>query len=353
MFHFINLYKYSYPFFKNIAFALDAEAAHEATLWAMKRFGPFMPNSHTPNELSLNVAGMHFQNPFGLAAGLDKNAEGVSFLSHLPFSFIEVGTVTPKPQSGNERPRLFRYIDEESLRNRMGFNNLGMEEVLKNIANGNRRGKILGVNLGKNKATPNEEAHLDYAALYEKFAAVSDYLVINVSSPNTPGLRDLLSDEGLRLIFSTLTPYREKCPKPLFVKVSPDMQKDQLASVVHLACQYKLAGIIATNTTIMESRGEGGISGKLLYQKSKAAREFLLSEIKRTNAPLELIGVGGFSQFSDVLDFWKCGGKLVQLYTAFIFQGPSLLYQFEAELLREMKKSKSTQFESFLLTLRS
>jgi dihydroorotate dehydrogenase len=347
-FNFINLYKITYPLFKNIAFGMDAERAHELTIHSMKAIGNFLPDQKVDPRFAINVMGMNFTNPIGLAAGLDKNAEAIAFLTHLPFGFVEVGTVTPKAQSGNNRPRLFRYVEEESLRNRMGFNNHGAQAVLESLLKANKRGKIVGVNLGKNKVTSNEDAAVDYAYLYSQFAQDADYLVINVSSPNTPGLRDLLKDTGLRQIFEAVDIERSKIKKPLLVKVSPDMGVDELASVVGLVNEYKLDGIIATNTTIMKERGEGGVSGKLLTTKARETREFLLKEIKNSKSQCELIGVGGISRFSDLMDFWKSGGKLAQVYSGFVFQGPALLYNFEAELSHEFKKRGVKNFEEFL-----
>ena len=339
-----------YPFFKNFAFKLDAEMAHELTLKSMSLLGPWVNNIPTDPRFELKSMGLKFQSPIGLAAGLDKNAIAINFLTYLPFSFVEVGTVTPLPQDGNPKPRLFRYIEEESLRNCMGFNNAGAEVVFKNIVQSNRRSKILGVNLGKNKITPNDLAQNDYATLYEKFAPVSDYLVINVSSPNTPGLRDLLQDTGLRNIFEAVSEKRKICMRPLLVKVSPDMDQVELASVVNLVKEYELNGIIATNTTIMPERGAGGVSGKLLYEKSRLTRKFLLEQLRETPA-IELIGVGGFSSFEDCLDFWKMGGRLIQLYSAFVFQGPRILHEIEKRLAADMTNKKISHFEEFRQSL--
>lgn len=350
---FINLYKITYPFFKNIAFSMDAERAHELTIHSMKTLGSLLPDQKTDPRFAVSAMGLNFKNPIGLAAGLDKNAEAIDFMTHLPFGFVEVGTVTPKAQEGNDKPRLFRYVEEESLRNRMGFNNQGAELVLKNLMNANKRGKIVGVNLGKNKVTENADAPQDYASLYQTFAPHCDYLVVNVSSPNTPGLRDLLKDAGLRQIFEALDVERKKISKPLLVKVSPDMSEEELASVVALVNEYKLDGIIATNTTIMEERGAGGVSGKLLTTKARATREFLLQEIKNTQSTCELIGVGGMSSFNDLMDFWKAGGKLVQVYSSFVFQGPPMLYAFEEQLAFEFKKRGVKTFEEFLHSVRS
>lgn len=326
--------------------------AHEFAIHSMKLMTPFCHAHKTDARFNLNLFGLHFQNPIGLAAGLDKNGEVISFMSHLPFGFIEIGTVTPRAQVGNEKPRLFRYKKEESLRNKMGFNNLGAEKILLNLNKSDRQGKILGVNLGKNKTTPNENAGEDYAYLYEKFAPHADYLVINVSSPNTPGLRDLMRDKNLKEILEKLEPKRIGLKKPLFLKVSPDMALEELVSVVGVVNEYALDGIIATNTAIMKERGEGGVSGKLLAKKAKETRNFLLNEMKNSNSKAELIGVGGISKFSDLMDFWRAGGKLAQIYSAFIFQGPQILFDIERELSFEFKKRGTLNFDEFLESVR-
>ena len=339
-----------YPMFKSFAFKLDAELAHNLTIKSMQILGPWVNNIPTDPRFKLDAFGLNFKSPIGLAAGLDKNASAINFLTYLPFSFIEVGTVTPLPQDGNQKPRLFRYVDEESLRNCMGFNNAGADIVIKNIQNSDRREKILGVNLGKNKLTTNDQAHNDYAILYEKFAPFCDYLVINVSSPNTPGLRDLMADQSLRDIFYAVTEKRKFFYRPLLVKVSPDMKEQELASVVDLVKEFKFNGIIATNTTIMPERGVGGVSGKLLFQKARATRIFLLEQLKKT-PEIELIGVGGFSSYEDCLDFWKMGGRLIQFYSAFVFQGPKLLHDIEKKLADDMSKKNINNFDDFLKSL--
>jgi len=340
-----------YPVFKSLAFKVDPEFAHELTLKAMKQLSPWVENVPTDSRFKLTAMGLSFKSPVGLAAGLDKNAEAIGFLSYLPFSFIEVGTVTPLPQKGNDKPRLFRYPEEESLRNCMGFNNQGMDKILHNIQNANRREKILGVNLGKNKLTSNDDAPKDYAVLYEKFAPHADYLVINVSSPNTPGLRDLLQDKGLKEIFASVNARRIQFSRPLLVKVSPDMSEDELRSVVNLVKEYQLSGVIATNTTIMPERGQGGVSGKLLFEKAKKTRSFLLKELKET-PEIELIGVGGFSSYEEIKEYWREGGRLVQLYSAFVFQGPSFLFDIEKKLAADMDKMNTASFDEFLHSLR-
>lgn len=350
----MNLLEKTFPLFKHIAFKLDPEFAHEMTIKSMKHAGPWLFNDTESffhcDKFHIKAMGLNFQGPFGLAAGLDKNAEAISFLTQLPFSFVEVGTITPLAQSGNPKPRLWRYPAEESLRNCMGFNNLGSDVILSHITHSDRREKILGANLGKNKTTPNQDAALEYALLYEKFAPHVDYLVINVSSPNTPGLRDLLKDSGLREIFQAVEEKRTANPKPLLVKVSPDMKDEELSSVVELVKEFELNGIVATNTTIMPERGQGGISGKLLFERSRHTRHFLLDQLRETPR-IELIGVGGFREFSELKEFWKRGGRLVQIYSAFVFQGPALLYRWERELAEEFIRVGAESFDQYRQSL--
>jgi dihydroorotate dehydrogenase len=322
---------------------MDPEKAHELTISLLSRFPGILSKAvgqdidSTKYQISLGDLKWSF--PVGLAAGLDKNAEAIDFFSRTLFGAVEVGTVTPKAQPGNPKPRMFRYVEEESLRNRMGFNNLGADRVYKNICDQIPTSKVLGINLGKNKITSEEEAFKDYVTLYNKFSPVGDYLVINVSSPNTPGLRDLQSTDKLKVIFEALEGERKKNSVPLYLKISPDQSFDDVGPIIELAQTFNLAGIIATNTTIMESRGTGGISGKLCSEKSKAMRRFVL-ERASGNRNFEVIGVGGISDFSDLFEFWKLGGKAVQIYTSFIFKGPDILDYFKDEIDKALLKNK-------------
>lgn len=341
-----------YNFFKRLLFLLDAEIAHELTIQAMRRAAFFIPKNKLHPELFFIRNGLSFPSPIGLAAGLDKNAEAIDFLSKLAFGFIEVGTVTPKPQLGNEKPRLFRYIELRSLRNRMGFNNQGKDTLLYNIKRSNKYKKLLGVNVGKNKTTPNLDAPKDYEILLKTFDEEHsiDYLVINISSPNTPGLRDLLQDEGLKSIFDVLK--KNKFKKPIYLKISPDMSEDQMKTVIQLSSESNLFGIIATNTTIMKEYGEGGMSGKILFEKARSVRKFILNELK--NYPkLHFIGVGGFENFEQVKEFWRDGGDAFQLYSGFIFEGPALLNSIENSILAEMKILDVNSFDKYLEKVRS
>ncbi len=330
-----------YDVFKSLAFRMDPEKAHDLSMWSFSKFPLFFSHlfhqEDLGNKYELEVSGLNWKFPVGLAAGLDKNAQAIDFFSKLYFGAIEVGTITPKPQAGNDKPRLFRYPEEHSLRNRMGFNNLGMEEAYYNLKFSKRNSKLIGVNLGKNKVTPENMASEDYRLLYKKLAPLADYVVINVSSPNTPGLRDLQSAEKLREIFSHIQNERNECPKPLFLKISPDMAVEDLPHTVEVVKEYNLSGIIATNTTIMADRGDGGISGELLHQKSTIMRNKILEILKET-PQIELIGVGGISRLDDLVDFWKRGGKVCQIYTSFIYQGPEILSKFKSGMDELMHK---------------
>lgn len=341
-----------YSIFKSLVFKLDPEDAHHLTLGLMRKFSFLFPNHQLKPKLSFKRNGLVFPSPFGLAAGLDKNAEVVSFLTKLPFGFIEVGTVTPKSQIGNDRPRLFRYPEIESLRNRMGFNNLGLVSMDHNIKKSQKHQRLLGVNVGKNKTTANEDAHLDYEKLLTHFDKMPevDFLVINVSSPNTPGLRSLLQDSALKKLFDTLEAHQWL--KPIYLKISPDMSEDEMLSVIDILANSKIKGLIATNTTIIPSFGEGGMSGKILFEKARTVRNFLLQELKKYPS-IHLIGVGGFSHFSEIKEYWINGGDAVEIYSAFIFQGPEFLSELENDLLTDMINVGADNFDHYLEIIRS
>lgn len=341
-----------YLLFKRLAFLLDAETAHHLTIRLMSSFSFFIPLHSLHKKLSFTRKGLTFPSPIGLAAGLDKNAEAIDFLSKLPFGFIEVGTVTLKPQVGNDKPRLFRYVELKSIRNRMGFNNLGKNALLKNIRASNKHKRLVGVNVGKNKTTANADAPKDYETLLKAFDGEShvDYLVINISSPNTPGLRDLLQDEGLRSIFDVLKKHHFK--KPIYLKISPDMSEDEMRNVIRMSFESKLFGIIATNTTIMKEYGEGGMSGRILFEKSRTVRRFLLQELKQY-PELHFIGVGGFENFEQIKEFWREGGDAVQIYSSFIFEGPAMLQKIEQSLLLDIEAMGAKNFDEYLAKIRA
>lgn len=306
---------------------MDPEFIHEHSMNLLSKAplaSEFFQKELVGDIYKVDLSHLSWPFPVGLAAGLDKNALAFEFFSRLYFGAIEVGTVTPKEQVGNPKPRLFRFVEEESLRNKMGFNNDGADKVYDHIFGRPRNGKLLGVNLGKNKITPIEKAWEDYVALYSKFSSIADYLVMNISSPNTPGLRGLQESGSLKEILESLEEVRKKNHCPLYLKISPDIDFSHVKPIVELAKSFNLAGIIATNTTIIEQLGEGGISGKLCLEKSKKVREWLLQETRECQS-LDIIGVGGISCFKDLKDFWMAGGKVIQIYTSFIFQGPSVL----------------------------
>jgi dihydroorotate dehydrogenase len=332
-----------------MAFKLDAEKAHELSIKTLSMFPHassdlFGGDISDPTKYKTKLNSMEWGFPVGLAAGLDKNAKAIDFFSRIPFGAIEVGTVTPLAQVGNEKPRLFRLKPEESLRNCMGFNNAGADEVYENILSSDRLNKPLGVNLGKNKITSADDAKLDYLKLYDKFKDVSDYLVINVSSPNTPGLRDLQRHESMREIFEVLEDTRKTDSTPLFIKISPDLPLDSLEGIVELANEFKLSGIIATNTTIREDLGKGGVSGKLLTEKAKVVREKLL-EIMKDHKQLDFIGVGGISGFTDLWEFWKAGGRAAQIYSSFIYQGPQVLFDIQKGIDEKLRDNDLKDLE--------
>jgi len=280
------------------------------------------------------VFGLKFKNPVGLAAGFDKNAEYIEEMSNFGFGFIEIGTVTPRPQPGNDKPRMFRLIPDEALINRMGFNNQGADVAagrLKHLKN--RNGLIIGGNIGKNKVTPNEEAVNDYIYCFNALYDYVDYFVVNVSSPNTPGLRDLQEKEPLMHILNTLQGLnsQKEVPKPILLKIAPDLTDSQLDDIVEIVTQTKIAGLIATNTTISREglqsdsnlvKETGGVSGKPLTKRSTEVIRYVH---EKSNGAFPIIGVGGIHSAADALEKLKAGASLVQIYTGFIYEGPGLI----------------------------
>ncbi len=340
-----------YSLFRKIAFKLDAEFAHERSISFLSKFPTLGCSLSNQDKLddrySLKLNNGIWKFPVGLAAGLDKNADCIDFFSRINFGAVEVGTVTPLVQPGNEKPRLFRYPDKESLRNCMGFNNDGMDYMANKIKSSNKNKKILGVNLGKNKVTTSELAWSDYVKLFEKFKDIADYLVINVSSPNTPGLRNLQSNKELTKILSALIKLRSESSTPLYLKISPDLELGDLSDIVLLAKKFHLAGIIATNTTIISDMGPGGVSGRLLTDKARVIRNSLLDLLKDT-PEIDLIGVGGINSFEQLWDFWKHGGKVIQIYTSFIYQGPRVLNNIKNNIDKVLFENKLSSLSELL-----
>lgn len=282
--------------------------------------------------------GIRFKNRVGLAAGFDKNAKYLGELSALGFGFIEIGTVTPKPQAGNDKPRLFRLIEDESVINRMGFNNDGLDVIVKRLQS-RPKDLIVGGNIGKNKVTPNEEAVNDYKICFDKLYDVVDYFVVNVSSPNTPNLRELQDKKPLGEILNALMEMRSafvstgKICKPILLKIAPDLGNEQLDDVVDIVNETGIDGIVATNTTIsraglltskekVESIGSGGLSGKIL---SDRATEVVAYIHKKSSGKIPIIGVGGIHSAKTAQDKINAGAALVQVYSGFIYGGPQMI----------------------------
>ena len=302
-------------------------------IWGSKALLKSLYSVEDP-RLETKVFGLTFKNPVGLAAGFDKNAEYIEDMSKLGFGFIEIGTVTPKPQPGNEKPRMFRLVNDSALINRMGFNNQGADvaaERLKHLKD--RNGLIIGGNIGKNKVTPNEEAVNDYIYCFHALYEHVDYFVVNVSSPNTPGLRDLQEKEPLKHILNTLQQLNtEKASqKPILLKIAPDLTDSQLDDIVEIVMDTKIAGVIATNTTIsregLRSDAElvkeaGGVSGAPLTKRSTEVIRYLS---EKSGKAFPIIGVGGIHSAQDALDKLDAGASLVQVYTGFIYEGPGLV----------------------------
>lgn len=294
-------------------------------------------------SLEREVFGLKFDNPVGLAAGFDKDAKLFDELASFGFGFIEIGTVTPLPQDGNPKPRLFRLKDDSGLINRMGFNNQGIEAVVARL----RRKKsdiIIGGNIGKNKVTPNEEAANDYAICFEKLFPYVDYFAVNVSSPNTPGLRDLQEKKPLTALLNSLQELNNKkdIRKPILLKIAPDLTNEQLDDIIDIVADTKIDGVIATNTTIdrsglktdknkVDAIGNGGLSGKPVGLRSTEVIKYLAD---KSNRAFPIIGVGGIHSAEDALEKLDAGATLLQVYTGFIYEGPSLVKRINKAILK-------------------
>ena len=295
------------------------------------------------SRLEREVFGLKFKNPVGLAAGFDKNAEYIEDMANFGFGFIEIGTVTPKPQPGNDKPRMFRLVNDEALINRMGFNNQGADVAagrLKHLKN--RNGVIIGGNIGKNKVTPNEDAVNDYIYCFHALYDYVDYFVVNVSSPNTPGLRDLQEKGPLMHILNTLQGLNTQKPaaKPILLKIAPDLTDSQLDDIVEIVTETKIAGLIATNTTISREglqsdrnlvNETGGVSGKPLTKRSTEVIKYIHT---KSNGAFPIIGVGGIHSAQDAIEKLNAGASLVQVYTGFIYEGPALVSNICKGLLK-------------------
>jgi dihydroorotate dehydrogenase len=343
-----------YQLIKPLLFQFDPEEVHYFVTRSLKRFDR-LPGGRALSRLLWNlqdkrlereVFGLKFKNPVGLAAGFDKNAELISEMADMGFGFVEVGTVTPLPQPGNIKPRMFRLPADKALINRMGFNNLGVDIAAERIAAWRRnaresqKGLLIGGNIGKNKMTPNEEAVNDYIKCFDRLFDVVDYFVVNVSSPNTPGLRALQEKEPLMKILNTLQQRNSKngISRPILLKIAPDLTHEQLDDIVEIVQKTGIAGIIATNTTVVReglkseklSNETGGLSGRPLTQRSTEVIRYLA---ERSKGSFPIIGVGGIHSPEDAMEKLKAGASLLQLYTGFIYEGPGLISRINKKIL--------------------
>ena len=292
------------------------------------------------SKLERTLFGIRFPNPVGLAAGFDKDAKIYSELSNFGFGFVEIGTLTPKPQAGNPKRRLFRLKKDKGIINRMGFNNEGVDKAVMRLKK--NRGIIIGGNIGKNKVTPNDRATDDYVICFEKLFPYVDYFVVNVSSPNTPNLRDLQEKKPLTNLLNTLQEYNHKkeAPKPILLKIAPDLTNPQLLDIISIVEDTKISGVIATNTTLRRdelasdpsiSAEAGGLSGKPLTNRSTEVIRFLDTQ---SNSSFPIIGVGGIHTPEDAIEKLEAGASLVQLYTGFVYEGPLAVKRILEALVR-------------------
>jgi dihydroorotate dehydrogenase len=339
-----------YPLIKKILFRIPPEKAHYLTVDALKIAlnipggkQLLAPKIKGEEKLAKTVAGLRFPNPIGLAAGFDKNAVFYEEMSALGFGFVEIGTVTPLAQEGNPQPRLFRLPKDGALINRMGFNNDGVDAAAERLKN-RKAGLIIGGNIGKNKVTPNENAVSDYLICFEKLFPYVDYFVLNVSSPNTPNLRELQDKDALLdLLGSVQTANKAKhTPKPVFLKIAPDLSNTQIDEIIEIVKSSGIAGIIATNTTIsrdglqtekteVEEIGAGGLSGAPLQERSFEILNYLRLRLPKEIA---IISSGGIMGAEEAKRRLNAGADLIQLYTGFIYEGPGLINRIKKALLK-------------------
>ncbi len=337
---------YAYDLLKKILFLFSPETAHNIAEFFFKFFSnycQFIPsllvNRYFIADKSIEqqLFGVTFLNPVGIAAGFDKNATMIRMLTSLGFGCIEYGTMTPLPQKGNQKPRMFRYVKEESIQNAMGFNNDGMDKIAKRLRKIYPFAAPLGANIGKNKITSAENALGDYEKLLKTFKDLSDYLVINISSPNTPGLRDLQNEEFVKKLFLLAKSITDK---PVLLKIAPDLESKDAIKLCTVALEHGADGIIATNTTIDYSllpnaKDFGGISGKVLKEKSYN----LFKELgKEFYGKTTLISVGGIDNAEEAYKRIKAGASLVQIYSSFIFQGPKLIKDINEGVIKLLKQ---------------
>ena len=330
---------------KPLLFIFDPEKVHYFVFGALKKLhlipgvAKLLRTSYRINHTALErkVFGLTFPNPVGMAAGFDKDAKLYQELSNFGFGFIEIGTLTPKSQGGNPKKRLFRLSEDEGLINRMGFNNEGVDAAIKRLKK--NRDVLIGGNIGKNKVTPNEKAVDDYIYCFNVLFDYVDYFVVNISSPNTPNLRALQDKEPLARLLTSLNSFNQKKrrPKPILLKIAPDLTNAQLDDIIHIVISTKIDGVIATNTTLSREglasnyKSEtGGLSGKPLKKRSTEVIRYLKTE---SNSAFPIIGVGGINTPEDALEKFEAGASLIQLYTGFVYEGPSIVKNILKKLL--------------------
>ena len=340
---------------KPILFRFSPEKAHHITM-SLFHFAlslPFGKNifkwlyCSKNKKLEREYFGLKFPNPVGLGAGFDKDGTYFEDIQYLGFGFVEIGTVTPRGQDGNPQPRLFRLPESEGLINRMGFNNNGVDKLVEKLKNrSNTEGVIIGGNIGKNKMTANEDAYLDYEICFEKLFDFVDYFVVNVSSPNTPDLRALQDKEPLNQLLTHIQKlnFKKIKPKPLLLKIAPDLSESQLDDILEITKTNKLAGLIATNTTVsradlkedplsIEGIGAGGLSGKPLKDRATEVIRYLR---KNGTPDLVIIGVGGIQTAEDALEKMAAGADLIQVYSGLVYEGPAMVKKINDGILRQI-----------------
>ncbi|HSD17365.1 MAG TPA: quinone-dependent dihydroorotate dehydrogenase [Thermomonas sp.] len=346
------MYALSRPFL----FAFDAERAHGlglASLEAAYRSGLNPLVAKPPKPLPTKAFGLTFPNPVGLAAGLDKNGAHIDALLALGFGFVEVGTVTRRPQPGNPKPRMFRLPRQEAVINRLGFNNEGVDALVRNVERARRNGGLLGINIGKNKDTPNESAEDDYLHCLRKVYALADYVTVNISSPNTAGLRELQEEQALRRLVSVLRDEQERLAGlhgkrvPMLVKIAPDLSENDIDAAGRVLGDLGVDGVIASNTTIARDGVEGarfadevgGLSGAPLLSRSTAVLRMLRTRLPES---IPLVGVGGILHGADAATKQAAGALLVQVYTGLVYRGPALIGECVDALRRRKEASSSS-----------
>jgi len=335
---------FSYQNLKKILFKLDPETAHSVAGFGLSAISHFPmlqryvkeQNFVTHPMLQQKIFGRTFQNPVGLGAGFDKNGQYITAMPTLGFGFTEIGTVTPMPQDGNPKPRLFRLIEDQSIQNAMGFNNKGSDYMLQQLDKLYFFDYPLGINIGKNKVTPEDEALKDYEILFKSFKNHGDYIVINISSPNTPGLRDLQNENFIKAIFKMA---KEITTQPVLLKIAPDMEPEDAIALCKTAVESGAAGIIATNTTIdysltSHAKDFGGISGALLTEKSYQLFKAVAKELYGKTL---LISVGGIDSADEAYKRIKAGASLVQIYSMLVYKGPALIKEINEGIIELLK----------------